>query len=168
MKLKTLLASLVLAIFSVFVLASCENKTDGYNVIFEVNGGSQIESIVSTDGKVTEPTTPTKDGYAFGGWFKDEALTDDFDFANDTISGDTTLYASWRYYTVAELIEMASFYEETSEERFYVEATIVSIDNPTYGEMTISDDTGKISVYSGKFSYTLYFLRSSFHFSCLS
>lgn len=40
MKLKTLLASLVLAIFSVFVLASCENKTDGYNVIFEVNGGS--------------------------------------------------------------------------------------------------------------------------------
>ena len=149
MKLKTLLASLVLAIFSVFVLASCENenKTDGYNVIFEVNGGSQIESIVSTDGKVTEPTTPTKDGYAFGGWFKDEALTDDFDFANDTISGDTTLYASWRYYTVAELIEMASFYEETSKERFYVEATIDSIDNPTYGEMTISDDTGKISVY---------------------
>ena len=55
--------------------------------------------------------------------------------------------------TVAEAIEIAK--AETSNEpttRYYIRATIVKVSNPTYGEMTIADETGEIYVY-GTYSY---------------
>ena len=93
MKIKSLLASLLLVIFSVFVLASCKNSE--YTVSFNVDGGSSIENITTEDGKISKPADPTKAGYKFGGWYKDEALTEPFDFSKDTIDADTTLYAKW-------------------------------------------------------------------------
>lgn len=50
--------------------------------------------------------------------------------------------------TIAEALELCdSYVDSPSTERFYIRATIVSIDNPTYGQMTISDETGTIMVY---------------------
>ena len=53
-----------------------------------------------------------------------------------------------QYVTVAEAIEIAK--AETSETpttRYLIRATIVKVSNPTYGEMTIADETGEIYVY---------------------
>lgn len=70
----------------------------GYTVTFNSNGGSAVESIhASSDGTVNMPENPTKEGYVFAGWFKDEAFTEIFTFGadGDKITKDTTLYAQW-------------------------------------------------------------------------
>ncbi|HJK78467.1 MAG TPA: InlB B-repeat-containing protein, partial [Methanocorpusculum sp.] len=44
--------------------------------------------------KISQPPAPTKDGYTFGGWYKDSACTQSWSFASG-IDGDMTLYAKW-------------------------------------------------------------------------
>ncbi len=46
--------------------------------------------------KVKEPTAPTEEGYIFTGWYKEAICTTLWDFAADTLDGDTTLYAGWK------------------------------------------------------------------------
>lgn len=38
---------------------------------------------------------PTREGYVFGGWYKDAACTLAWDFDTDTVTTDTVLYALW-------------------------------------------------------------------------
>ncbi|MDN3017456.1 InlB B-repeat-containing protein [Paenibacillus sp. BSR1-1] len=70
----------------------------GTTVNFNSNGGSEVRNIygAASGSKITIPTAPTKDGFTFIGWYADESLTDEWDFANDTITEtDMTLYAKW-------------------------------------------------------------------------
>ena len=71
--------------------------SESYKVKFNLQGpGSEpIEITVDEDGKIVKPEDPAREGYTFGGWFKDEACTQAWDFDNDTVSEDTTLYAKW-------------------------------------------------------------------------
>ena len=66
------------------------------NIIrFNTNGGSAVNIIESyTTEKIEKPNDPVKEGYKFAGWFKDEQLTEPFDF-NETPNRDITLYAKW-------------------------------------------------------------------------
>ena len=76
----------------------------GYYVVsFESNGGSFVKSQTVQKGKkADEPTKPTKEGYAFVGWYKEKTLNNKFDFDADTISAHTVLYAKWlKYYTIS-------------------------------------------------------------------
>lgn len=67
-----------------------------YLVQFNSNGGTDVDSQSLEEGDlVTEPDAPTKDGYTFGAWYSDLALTDAWDFSTDTVAGDMMLYASW-------------------------------------------------------------------------
>lgn len=52
-----------------------------------------------------------------------------------------------KIYTIAELIAMMPSDGNATTERYYVKATIKSIDNAGYGSMTIEDPTGTLSVY---------------------
>ena len=52
-----------------------------------------------------------------------------------------------KIYTIAELIAMMPSDGSVTTERYYVRATIKSIDNADYGAMTIEDSTGTLSVY---------------------
>ena len=53
-----------------------------------------------------------------------------------------------RILTVAEAIEIAMAETSTNPTtRYLIRATIVKVSNPTYGEMTIADETGEIYVY---------------------
>lgn len=66
-----------------------------YTITFESNGGSVIAPIEVYEGTAPAmPSEPTKTGYAFGGWYVDDALTTKFT-ATSTISSDMTLYAMW-------------------------------------------------------------------------
>ena len=66
-----------------------------YTVTFVTNGGNTVASqTVSSGGKATAPTTPTKDGYTFVGWYSDSGLENAYDF-NTVVTGDITLYAKW-------------------------------------------------------------------------
>ncbi len=70
-------------------------KAITYTVTFNTNGGSPIESLCVENGKtIIKPSNPSKNGYAFIGWYQDCSLTKPFDFTK-TITSDTTLYALW-------------------------------------------------------------------------
>ena len=156
MRKKCRFAGLFLAGFSIFALVGCGNNEEPiidpieneFTVTFNTNGGSTVASQTVEKGeKALEPTAPTKDGYKFGGWYVDETFKTEFDF-DTTITENTTLYASWETYTVAELIEMSAEYiDEASTERFYTYVTIKEVSKPQYGEMTVYDETGEILVY---------------------
>ena len=76
-----------------------------YTVSFDMmEHGSAIAALtgVPENGKITAPTAPTADNYSFGGWYKEEACTNAWDFENDVVTENTTLYAKWLHlYTVS-------------------------------------------------------------------
>lgn len=66
-----------------------------HTVSFDSAGGSAVDAQEVEDGTcVQQPASPVKDGYTFAGWYADEALTSEFDFAAP-ITADTTIYAKW-------------------------------------------------------------------------
>lgn len=68
-----------------------------YEASFVSNGGSAVaaQSPLFFGDNVVKPADPTRTGYTFAGWFANEALTVPWDFAEDTIDDDVTLYAKW-------------------------------------------------------------------------
>lgn len=72
-------------------------------VRFESNGGSEVGSVAAIYGELLQkPEDPTKEGKYFAGWYKDINLTDEWDFDEDTVSGNMTLYAKWSDTPVAD------------------------------------------------------------------
>lgn len=73
-----------------------------YTVSFDTNEGSSIlDQSVPEDGFASEPNNPTKDGSLFDGWFTDNVtFANEFDFDNDAITTDITLYAKWLEWTI--------------------------------------------------------------------
>ena len=67
-----------------------------YNVTFNVDGGSTIPNQLVKEGEyATQPTAPTKSGYVFDGWYKENTFTNAWNFATDKINKPTTIYAKW-------------------------------------------------------------------------
>ena len=112
MKKKSIFLGLMIAGASFFALSSCGSKKDDANtneesvektessISFETNGGTPIDVQITEDGHVIKPEDPSREStaqydYTFAGWYKDQLLTDLFDFDNDTVEGVTTLYAKW-------------------------------------------------------------------------
>ena len=67
-----------------------------YTVTFDANGhGTAPASQTVESGKTaTKPADPTASGWSFGGWYKEAACTNAFDFATP-ITGSITLFAKW-------------------------------------------------------------------------
>ncbi len=67
-----------------------------FTVTFDSLGGSGVAEIFTNyDSQITPPTEPVKAGYTFEGWFTEEECVNEWNFENDTIIADTTLYAKW-------------------------------------------------------------------------
>lgn len=106
--------------------AACSKNTDTesdktfYTVTFETNGGSEVASQKVEEGKkVTKPETdPTKTDSVFSGWCKDAGLETVYDFETETISSDTTLYASWASASDSSVAKFYWNYEGAAEEVF--------------------------------------------------
>ncbi|WP_337102002.1 InlB B-repeat-containing protein [Paenibacillus sp. YIM B09110] len=75
---------------------------NSYTVSFNSNGGSAVNNqTVVYDGNATSPTAPTRNGYAFGGWYSDAGLTAAYNFSTQ-VRSNFTLYAKWTaVYTVS-------------------------------------------------------------------
>lgn len=88
-------------------LVACEIEPEIYTVTFNTNGGSSIEVVEVDEGStISEPTTPTKEGHTFLGWFSDTSLLVAYDFASPVL-GDLTLNADFEVneYTVSFMDE---------------------------------------------------------------
>ena len=70
-------------------------EADGYTLSFNTNGGSAVAAVTGTYGKTIDLTgyKPVRDGYTFGGWYADAALTNPV--TSVTLGADTTVYAKW-------------------------------------------------------------------------
>lgn len=67
-----------------------------FNVTFSSLGGTEIANIqVPINGLISEPTQPTRTGYNFLGWYEDAQYSDLWDFSNDTVINNMTLFAKW-------------------------------------------------------------------------
>jgi len=76
-------------------------------VTFESNKGTVVASQEVTSGNlITEPQDPTKTNYTFIGWYTTSSFNEAWDFANDTVSTNITLYAKWRITIAAKLKEI--------------------------------------------------------------
>ena len=73
-----------------------EKAVTTYTVTFDANGhGTAPAAQTVEDGKMAaKPADPTETGWTFGGWFKEAACTNAFDFSTP-ITVDVTLYAKW-------------------------------------------------------------------------
>lgn len=65
-------------------------------VSFDTDGGSAVANQTVRVGAYAEkPADPTKEGFTFGGWYKEDTFTTAFDFEADAITTDTTIYAKF-------------------------------------------------------------------------
>ena len=86
------LFSVLVFLFMLFAFVACKDET--YKVTFDSKGGTAVAAVeVKKDDLVPEPTAPTKDGFEFKGWYKDENYTSAWEFSEDKVTEDITLYA---------------------------------------------------------------------------
>lgn len=112
--------SLFLSVLSCATLVSC--------------GEGNKTSAPSNTGNVTTPSTPSTPSAPSSKPSTDEN--------NSSKNEDEK-----KIYTIAELIDMMPSDGSATTERYYVRATIKSIDDAGFGAMTIEDSTGTLSVY---------------------
>ncbi len=84
-------------------IAGLEKKGSGpsgsvnavYTVSFNTNGAETIPNQkVESQGTAEKPSDPTKDGYTFGGWYREKQLINPYDFS-EKVTRSITLYAKW-------------------------------------------------------------------------
>ena len=72
--------------------------TINYTVTFNANGhGTAPDALtpVKYNTTISAPTEPSETGWNFGGWYKEQACTNAWNFASDQVTDNMTLYAQW-------------------------------------------------------------------------
>ena len=73
------------------------NSATIFTVTFNSQSGSAVSSQqVEQGGNAAQPGNPVREGLTFGGWFKDQACTQAWDFLTEVVNANTTLYALWQ------------------------------------------------------------------------
>lgn len=112
---------------------TAEWKPDTHTVTFDANGHGIAPDAQSVDynEKVTKPDDLTATGYTFGGWYKEENCTNVWDFNNDVVTADITLYAKWT--AIKYKIEYTELYDVTHNNptTYTIESETITFTNPT-------------------------------------
>ena len=148
----------------VFLYPDIQN---GFWITYESNGGSYLAPQFFTAKGATEPTPPTRSGYAFTGWFADSELNQEADFS--TIEESTTVYAGWEVadtkYTVVHWWENAddtdfSYHESESLKGKTGEQTAAVA--KTYEGFTAQQITQKTIAGDGSTIVNVYYNRNKY------
>ena len=106
-----------------------------YTVSYATNGGSVIEpQIYYNTQNVTQPTAPTRDGFTFAGWYKDQYFNNAYTFGSPSSTGSITLYARWSY-KVTYVSNGATIEEQT----YYPNENVYPPTSPTRDGFTLDD-----------------------------
>lgn len=74
---------------------------NNYTVAFDSAGGSSVANTsASYLSKIEKPVNPTRLGYGFSGWYKDQDLLEAWNFNEDVLEDNITLYAKWTPVTI--------------------------------------------------------------------
>jgi len=123
---------------SVLYSIRCVQDDEGYTVAFNSQGGSVVDSQknVAHGSKVIKPTDPTRGGYTFGGWYREDTCTTPWDFDTDTVMSFITLYATWTLnnYTVTFNSQGGSVVD--SQKNIVHGSKVIKPTDPTRGDYT--------------------------------
>ncbi len=86
---------IVMSILFVLALVFVINN-NGFTVKFDTVGGTHVETQkLMYDDIVIVENVPTREGYEFAGWYRDENYTIPWNIESDKVSESMTLYAKW-------------------------------------------------------------------------
>jgi uncharacterized repeat protein (TIGR02543 family) len=104
-----------------------------FNVSFDSNGGSLVESITLEEpSTITRPVDPTKTDFNFNGWYEDSVLTIPFDFSQ-TVSESMTLYAKWSEVVKDQYTGSEDIAVDYTEEKTDIDRTVTVTATPVEG-----------------------------------
>ena len=107
---KRILLALLLVTVLILSVSACNTEAT-YTVTFDADGGSAVASqVVPEGGKAISPTTPTKEGYTFAGWFVGETAYN-FDAA---VTANAALKAKWTLNTYTVTFDADNGTENTT------------------------------------------------------
>ena len=94
---KTLDMIIIGGILLIVLIAIFAVSNNGYTIVFDSRGGSDVaaQTELMYGDHVAEPEPPTREGYTFTGWYRDENCQNPFDFENTIVNASATLYAGW-------------------------------------------------------------------------
>ena len=76
---------------------------------FETNGGSTVDDVTAVLGeKLQKPEDPIREGYVLEAWCTDMDLKEAWNFEEDLVKGNMTLYAKWTEEDQAEVRDTSS------------------------------------------------------------
>ena len=132
-------AAVLAAILIAFTLGACDNGSGGggsgsdddpkpvmHTVTFVSDGSTVTQQPVEHGKTATEPTTLTKDGYTFSGWYFDDTA---FDF-NTPITSDITLTAKWEEEDTTVSVTSVSLNKKTASVTVGKTTTLVATVSP--------------------------------------
>jgi uncharacterized repeat protein (TIGR02543 family) len=99
----------VIILTTAFLWSGCSGSSEDpgettYTVQFNSQGGSSVEAQQVKSGKtVALPVAPVKEGYSFGGWYKEATCIQVWNFNTHVVTADITLYAKWITATVGNI-----------------------------------------------------------------
>ncbi len=74
----------------------CGHERGSCTVTFDTQGGSNLEPVAVLEGeRVSKPADPVRNGFLFGGWFREAECATSWSFETYTVTADVTLYAKW-------------------------------------------------------------------------
>ena len=121
---------------------SAIQKVTVHSIVFENDSAPYETHLVLSDGKVTEPAKPTKDGYTFAGWYREVACTTPWNFGSDEVTGSITLYAKWIPATYSITYHLDGGTASGNPTSYTVETDSFTLNNPTKTGYTFAGWTG--------------------------
>ena len=88
---------IVACVVVIFLVVALELCNPGFTISFDSCGGTDVEPVNQMYGELLDvPEPPTREGYAFLGWYTDSSCYELWDESNDMIQSDMILYAGWQ------------------------------------------------------------------------
>ena len=113
----------------------CTSNFNYYTVTFATRGGSSIDSVSVKNGDtVEEPTSPTRMGYVFKGWYTSSLLSTTYNFASTTITSDITIYAGWTAinYNITYDLPIGATNASVNPSTYTIETDTITLSEPSY------------------------------------
>ncbi|GHT78029.1 hypothetical protein FACS189464_0750 [Bacteroidia bacterium] len=102
-----------------------------YTVTFvPQNGDANTTASIIKNSTIATPTLPACTGYNMGGWYKDVACTDKWNFTSDLVTNDISLYAKWSVINYTITYNNVDGAINNNPATYTIESDLITLVNP--------------------------------------